>query len=116
MCSFPWFGTFNYLQEKIPKPAPDETFKKFGRNGIIGFTSSVVSDCCSNSLRVIKTTKQTSKEVISYPVAIRMVVDQDGLIGLFGRGLRTRILANGLQGMLFSVLWKHFSEVWERNV
>lgn len=26
--------------------------------------------------------------------------------GLFGRGLKTRILANGLQGLMFSVLWR----------
>ena len=28
---------------------------------------------------------------------------KDGVIGLFGRGLKTKILANGLQGMLFTV-------------
>ena len=27
------------------------------------------------------------------------------------RGLETKILANGLQGILFSVMWKHFEEV-----
>jgi hypothetical protein len=26
-----------------------------------------------------------------------MVVEKDGVIGLFGRGLRTKILSNGLQ-------------------
>jgi len=34
------------------------------------------------------------------------VIAQDGLVGLFGRGLKTRIFTNGLQGMTFSVLWK----------
>lgn len=82
-------------QEKIPKPNPDETFKKFGRNAVIGFTSSVVSDTCSNSLRVIKTTKQTSSDPISYTQAIKLVTEKDGLVGLFGRGLKTRIIANG---------------------
>ena len=32
------------------------------------------------------------------------VIREDGLVGLFGRGLRTRILANAMQGMMFSVL------------
>lgn len=82
-------------QEKIPKPNADETVKKFGRNAVIGFTSSVVSDTCSNSLRVIKTTKQTSKDPISYTQAIKLVTEKDGLAGLFGRGLKTRIIANG---------------------
>lgn len=114
--SFPWFFTFNYLQEKIPKPDPDKTFQKFGRNAVIGFTSSVVSDTCSNSLRVIKTTKQTSKTPISYYEAVRMVVDADGVAGLFGRGLSTRILANGFQGLMFSVIWKALEERFNKRL
>lgn len=112
---FPWFFTFNTLQEYIPKPASDETFKKFGRNAIIGFTSSVVSDCCSNSLRVVKTTKQTHQTPISYPQAVKLILDADGLAGLFGRGLRTRIIANGFQGLTFSVIWKALEEKWNKD-
>ncbi len=40
--------------------------------------------------------------------AARRVISQDGKLGLFGRGLKTRILANGLQGLMFSILWKLF--------
>ncbi|KAE9976803.1 hypothetical protein EG328_002393 [Venturia inaequalis] len=40
--------------------------------------------------------------------AARLVIREDGLVGLFGRGLKTRILCNGLQGLLFSILWKLF--------
>jgi len=76
----------------------------------MGFCSSVVSDTCSNSIRVIKTTKQTTHEPITYPQAVKLVVDKDGLVGLFGRGLKTRILTNGLQGLLFSVLWRMIDE------
>jgi hypothetical protein len=43
---------------------------------------------------------------ISYRQAIQVVVEKDGLSGLFGRGLKTRIVANGIQGLMFSVLWK----------
>ncbi len=46
---------------------PDTTLKKLGRNALIGFLSSVVSDSVSNSLRVIKTTRQTFPNPISYP-------------------------------------------------
>lgn len=113
---YPWFFTFNYLQEKIPKPADHETVKKLGRNAIIGFTSSVVSDCTSNSLRVIKTTKQTSQKVITYGEAFRMITEKDGLAGLFGRGLRTRIIANGFQGLTFSVLWKALEERFNKRL
>jgi hypothetical protein len=80
------------------------------RDACIGFVSSVVSDTSSNSLRVVKTTKQTFATPISYPDAVRLVVQQDGLAGLFGRGLKTRIIANGLQGALFSVLWHWVKE------
>lgn len=83
---------------------------KFARNAVIGFTSSVVSDSISNSLRVIKTYRQTHPEKVSYTRAINEVIAKDGLIGLFGRGLKTRILANGLQGIMFSVLWKLIEE------
>ena len=43
--------------------------------------------------------------------AARRVVAQDGYRGLFGRGLKTRIIANGLQGLLFSILWKLFLDL-----
>ena len=64
--------------------------KKLGRNALIGFISSVVSDSISNSLRVIKTTRQTFPQTISYLDTVRHVIEKDGLIGLFGRGLKTR--------------------------
>lgn len=38
------------------------------------------------------------------PHPARRIVAQDGVGGLLWRGLRTRILANGLQGLLFSVV------------
>lgn len=38
------------------------------------------------------------------------MIKQDGLVGLFGRGLRTKIMANGMQGIMFSVLWKAIEE------
>ncbi len=133
---FPWFFTFNFLQEKIPTPPPEEKMKKLGRNALIGFCSSVVSDTTSNSLRVIKTTRQTFSHVVSYREVVRQVVEKDGLLGLFGRGLKTRcqqfptcprvtfvllivncfrLLANGMQGLMFSVLYKFFMETQERR-
>lgn len=36
----------------------------------------------------------------------------DGLKGLFGRGLKTRIISNGLQGLLFSILWRLFLDLY----
>jgi hypothetical protein len=48
--------------------------------------------------------------------AIRMVVDADGVTGLFGRGLRTRIIANGFQGLTFSVIWKALEEQFNKRL
>eukprot|EP01004_Peranema_trichophorum_P005044 NODE_3923_length_1260_cov_206.904134_g3442_i0.p1 GENE.NODE_3923_length_1260_cov_206.904134_g3442_i0~~NODE_3923_length_1260_cov_206.904134_g3442_i0.p1 ORF type:complete len:355 (-),score=74.63 NODE_3923_length_1260_cov_206.904134_g3442_i0:135-1199(-) len=105
---FPWFYTHNVLDQKLPKQ--NTLLKKLLRNATIGFCSSVVSDVCSNSVRVIKTTKQTSATVISYPQALKMVLESEGYKGLFLRGLTTRIAANACQGMLFTVVWKGLEE------
>merc|ERR1712123_67050 len=103
------------LRQKIAKtPTADTTLSKLGRNAVIGFTSSVVSDTVSNSIRVLKTYRQTSGENISYAQCARNVIEQDGVMGLMGRGLKTRILANGMQGLMFSVLWKFFDEKFSK--
>lgn len=103
---WPWFATYNYLNEKVPQ---QETLgRRLGRNAGIGFISSAVSDSISNSLRVLKTTKQTAKVPIAYPEAARRIIASDGVIGLMGRGLKTRLLANGMQGAMFSVAWRYF--------
>jgi hypothetical protein len=76
--------------------------------------ASVVSDTIVNVFRVIKTTKQAlgSKRDLSYGDTIRMVVAADGWKGLFGRGLRTRILANALQSVVFTIIWRGLAERW----
>jgi len=106
---FPWFFTFNLLQARLPHASQAHT--KLARNAAIGFMSSVVSDTVSNSLRVVKVVRQTYSDSIPYKEAVATVLKQDGWLGLFGRGLRTRILANGLQSLMFAVLWKYFQEV-----
>merc|ERR1719410_2044772 len=99
------------MDENLPQANPNSLLQKLSRRALMGFCASVVSDTCSNSIRVVKTFKQTSTVPISYPDAARAVIKSDGLIGLFGRGLKTRILANGMQGLMFSVLWKSFEEM-----
>jgi len=106
---YPWFFTYNYLSEKLPKQ--DTQLGELGRRAIMGFCSSAVSDTCSNSIRVVKVYKQSSTEAITYPQVVRNVIAESGLRGLFFRGLETKILANGMQGILFSILWKKFEEV-----
>lgn len=101
---YPWFATYNILNTKMV--SYDSKNKQLLRNAFIGFMASMVSDTCSNSIRVIKTTRQTVGNEMDYTKIIKMIVDKDGWGGLFGRGLKTKIMTNGIQGMLFSVYWK----------
>ncbi|GAA5969382.1 hypothetical protein JCM21900_006161 [Sporobolomyces salmonicolor] len=118
--SFPWFATYNYLSMALPLPAPPSdpsaphlafTLATLGRQAFIGFCASVISDTCSNSLRVVKTYRQVNRRRVGYRQAASLILRKEGARGLFGRGLKTRLLANGLQGLLFSVLWKAIGEV-----
>ncbi|KAI6758742.1 hypothetical protein HG530_010982 [Fusarium avenaceum] len=112
---YPWFATYNYLSEAITEPPRHPLVWWLLRLAFIGFCASIVSDSISNSLRVVKTYRQVNDTKISYSEAARAVVVQDGIFGLLGRGLKTRILANGLQGILFSILWKLFLDLWEKR-
>jgi len=105
---YPWFATYNLLDSKIP--VPTDRLQKLGRNAFMGFTASVISDSVSNSFRVLKTYRQTSPTKVSYMDAAQQIIAKDGVKGLLGRGLSTRIATNGLQGLMFSVLWKFFDE------
>ncbi|CAL1702563.1 unnamed protein product [Somion occarium] len=107
---YPWFATYNILDVNLPQPTT--IVEKFVRQAFIGFCASVISDTISNSLRVVKTYRQVNETRIGYFEAAEAVIATDGLKGLFGRGLKTRILANGLQGLMFSVLWKLFLDIW----
>jgi Mitochondrial carrier protein len=109
LCSCSWFATYNYLSEKIPKQ--ETQMAELGRRAILGFCSSAVSDTCSNSIRVVKVYKQSHPEQLTYGQVIRNVLAESGVQGLMFRGLETKILANGLQGILFSILWKQFEEI-----
>lgn len=120
---FPWFLTYNFLNEQIPVvSSSDDLFLSLLRAAFLGLAASCVSDTVSNSLRVIKTTKQTaqlgkdvvsdgSQKELSYQDVVSLILEKDGVAGLFGRGLQTRLLTNAIQGAIFSVLWKYFQQV-----
>ena len=76
---------------------------------------TLVSDTISNSIRVLKTVKQTSEVPISYREALQEVVAKDGLVGLFFRGLKTKLLTNGIQGCIFSIAWRYLSFLMEEE-
>ena len=96
------------MSEAIPRQ--DTQLKELGRRAVIGFCASAVSDTVSNSIRVVKVYKQAHPDQLTYAQTVRHVLAESGITGLMFRGLETKILANGLQGILFSILWKHFEE------
>jgi hypothetical protein len=110
---YPWFATYNYLNEYLPKYDKSEQLKNMGRNAFIGFNASIISDTLSNSLRIVKTTKQSHPNpAITYRQIAEEIIKKDGVPGLLGRGLKIRLITNGIQGIMFSVVWKYLSALY----
>jgi hypothetical protein len=107
---YPWFVTFNYLSSRLPRVPKSERLQYYSRSAVIGFCSSILSDLVSNGFRVIKITRQTTRKGLSYPQVVRLVIRENGVVGFFTRGLRAKLLANGLQSIMFSVLWRHLTD------
>ena len=111
--TYPWFWAFNTMDSLLPPAAPGSALAlTLLRSGILGLSAACASDCCSNVFRVLKAVCQTSAEPITYVEAAQLVVATDGVRGLFGRGLRTRLAINGLQSSLFGVFWKAIQAAW----
>lgn len=109
--NYPWFLTYNALDGALPAPLYEGPAASLARRALCGSAASCVSDVASNSVRVVKTTLQTTADPDATPLdAARAVFDADGAAGLFGRGLQTRLAVNCLQGALFSVAWKYFEQ------
>lgn len=112
---YPWFYTYNLLSKN--EALINSISWVTGRNALIGFVSSIVSDTVANFMRVIKTTKQalgsTRSEPTTYAETVSLILAVDGWRGLFGRGLKTRILGNALQSIIFTVVWRGLSERWQ---
>jgi hypothetical protein len=118
---FPWFLTYNKLQEIIPKIDKYTTIdrydrkqetefyntKKILRSGFIGFCSSSISDISSNAFRVVKVNRQTQSSNLNYTQLVKNIIEKEGINGLFTRGLKTKIVANGIQGMLFTIIFDY---------
>jgi hypothetical protein len=104
---FPWFFTYNYLNQEFPRKEEDTHIEKISRSAAIGFCSSSISDVSSNMFRVIKINRQTTTTALSYSELVRDIIKKQGIQGLMTRGLSTKILSNGIQGMVFTVLFDY---------
>jgi len=107
---YQWFYTNNLLREIVPEF--EMRYGKHIRHAMIGFVSSVVADTLCNPIRVLKVNRQASLTKVGYLEAAENILRAEGLLGLWSRGLKTRILANGIQGSLFTVGWRYFSDLF----
>ena len=108
---YPWFMTYNTLNTYIPRYEKEQVLSNMLRNAFIGFNSSVMSDTISNSFRIVKTTKQShTNPTITYRKIVDEIIAKDGVAGLLGRGLKIRLFTNGIQGIMFSVIWKYLDQ------
>ena len=103
---YPWFVVHNYLDRYLPMYNNNIALSLM-RNAFIGFISSCVSDVISNPIRVLKTSKQTGDGKKSYKEIFKDIIKKEGYKGIFTRGLSTRLLTNGIQGIMFNVMWKY---------
>merc|ERR1719343_175490 len=102
---YPFFVVLHYLTHHIP-PASG-LWLGLLRHAFIGAVAATVSDITSNSIRVMKTKKQTSPDPnMGYIQAMTDIIASDGVFGFMFRGLDTRIFTNILQGAFFTVIWR----------
>lgn len=96
----PWFTTYSYLNHGLAEATT--LSGRLIRNGFIGFTASAVSDTVSNSIRVVKTTKQAAASLssVTYGQAIQIVLAADVSKSIFYSALILSPFAKDLP-MLF---------------
>jgi len=103
--NYPFFYALNQLSAIIP--VVSGMWLGLVRHAFIGAISATVSDVVSNSIRVMKTKKQTSDDPnMGYLRAAKEVIELEGFFGFMFRGLETRIFTNVMQGAFFTVLWR----------
>ena len=110
---YPWFVTYNYLNTYFPEDKNDTTIGKLTKRASIGLCSSIISDTTSNCVRVIKTLKQTSGKTLSYRETINNLYSKEGYTWVF-RGLKTKIITNGINGIMFSITWRYFQDYFNK--
>ena len=103
-----WFSSYSYMDyyfQNDKNVINNNILNKNIKNGIIGFSSSVLSDLIVNPLRIIKTIKQSSKENLTYQEIIKNTfsnqIDKNIL-----RGMYLRTFINAFNSSIYVILWK----------
>lgn len=108
---FPFFCTVNYLSSNVsPLPHDASVAQKLQRNGGIGFLAAMCSDVVTNGFKIVATNKQTSSIPVTYYETAQKIIKTDGALALLTRGLKTRLIGNGIQGATFVLLWKEIEQ------
>jgi hypothetical protein len=103
MAKLPWWGVYNIIMQSWSQPSSPAM--SMLRNGIAGMLAQMASDVATNSIRVLKVRRQATVEGQGYAADAEEIVNEEGVMGLFLRGLSGRIILGSLNGALFAVLW-----------
>jgi hypothetical protein len=76
---------YNSLNQLLP--LPDALHLKLLRSAGIGFCAGVASDVVSNSVRVVKTTRQTARATMSYQDVVKVRLIGGMLINMIADGI-----------------------------
>ena len=106
MGHYPWYTVQNFLEVWVPVQE-EAVLYTLVRAAAIGCVATIVSDCVTNGIHVVNTYRQTSSVPLSYSETVRRVIAEDGVVGLFTRGLGTKVIANCLNAIIFKVLLLH---------
>lgn len=116
---YPWFLTHNVLtsisKQQHTHSLPPSRSRRVVENGVIGLACAVVSDCCTNWMRVLKTIKQTKPGMQTYRELTKQIIAESSVWGLATRGLTTRLSVNCLQSVWFNITWKLMEEEYDRR-
>lgn len=93
---YPYWLTYNAL-------APFAQHRPF-MLALCALAATCVSDCFANTFRVLKTARQTMAGVNSYAEVARVIIRTDGVRGLLGRALLTRMVTNSVQAVVFTLV------------
>lgn len=93
-----WFFLFININNILT----NDNINKNIRNGISGFTASLVSDIIVNPLRILKTNKQSNINNFSYTYYIKNYTIKN----LFSRGIFIRICMNSLYNASYVIMWQ----------
>ena len=97
---FPWFVTFNYLDEKIPEMR--SRCSKNLRRALIGFCSAVVATLCTNPFHNYKVQSQFAGTRAFGSSSITA-------------GFQLRIFTALLSSIMFTVMWQEIQELINRS-